>query len=324
MELKNQNNTTGSDKKVMKVSRLIWPLFLYYITSTVAQMVFLFYKLPDLLKGFILDNEGVLELLELTPKSLNKISVYELFPEFMLKIDQDVYVKFVNELLEFSIQNIAYITVLTGLLSIPLLWNMMRRDKKFNRIIITKDKKSLPIYAYLFIIIGGITLCIALNNIISFIQLSEISEAYQGTSQALYSIRFRYQLLGLGIIVPMAEELLYRGLLYSRFKVYISPGKAMFFTSFLFASLHGNIVQMLYAFIVGFTFAWLYEKFGNVWAPITAHCIMNLTSVCLTKGQIFDMIFKDNMVMAIITIVCATITSMMYVFIVNLESEEGR
>lgn len=313
-------NTKGPDRERVRVGRLIGPLILYYIMSSVAQMIYLLGVLPRVLYEFIVSNESVQEMLGFQAQDWNKNEMYQLFPKFIATIDQDSYYDFVVLLLEKSIGDIAYITVLTGILTIPLLWNMMRRDVTYHRIM-PREKLKLPLYKYLYIAVGGITLCVALNNVITLIDLAEISESYQNTSEALYSMRFRYQLLGLGIVVPVAEELLYRGVLYNRFKVNISPRNAMLLSGFIFASLHGNLVQMFYGMVAGLTFAWLYEKFNSIWAPILAHCVMNLSSVCLTRGDVFYWIFSDNMRVCVITVLCATLCSLMYVLIVG--SEEG-
>ena len=67
--------------------------------------------------------------------------------------------------------------------------------------------------------------------------------------------------------------------------------------------------------------AYVYEKYGSVKAPILAHITANILSVVGTQFQWFDWLFKDPMRVGISTVLCAFITSSIYVMIQRLNTD---
>ena len=86
----------------------------------------------------------------------------------------------------------------------------------------------------------------------------------------------------MGLIAPVAEELVFRGLIFKRVRTYSNFVTAAFVASIIFGIYHGNVVQGIYAFIVGFLMCFVYERFRNIWAPILFHCSANTVSVLIT------------------------------------------
>lgn len=93
----------------------------------------------------------------------------------------------------------------------------------------------------------------------------------------------------IGIISPIVEEILFRGiilqgLINSKYKKW----NALIFTSFIFAILHVNFVQIISAFILGITIGWIFLDSKSLILSIILHIINNL-GICL-----FYLIFKFN------------------------------
>lgn len=72
---------------------------------------------------------------------------------------------------------------------------------------------------------------------------------------------------------PLAEELLFRGLLLRILEPY-GKQPAIFFSALLFGLFHGNIVQIPFAFIVGLVLAYVAIEYSITWA-ILLHVINN-------------------------------------------------
>ena len=89
------------------------------------------------------------------------------------------------------------------------------------------------------------------------------------------------QILGLGIAVPIAEELIFRGLLYGNMRKYLSVWISAVFGALLFALYHGNPVQIIYALPMGILLNLIYEKWGNLTAPVFFHMSANLSTILL-------------------------------------------
>lgn len=76
------------------------------------------------------------------------------------------------------------------------------------------------------------------------------------------------------IVAPVGEEFLFRKLLYDKIgqygiKVYVLTG------SFIFAMFHANLSQLLYAFILGMVFCYIYAYTGKLIYTILLHIAIN-------------------------------------------------
>lgn len=87
------------------------------------------------------------------------------------------------------------------------------------------------------------------------------------------------QVLVVGIIGPVMEELLFRGILFRRLRDYLGFYAAVIFSAAAFGIAHGNLTQGIYAFILGMVLAALYEHFGSLKACIAGHMANNLFSI---------------------------------------------
>jgi membrane protease YdiL (CAAX protease family) len=77
------------------------------------------------------------------------------------------------------------------------------------------------------------------------------------------------------LIVPVAEEILFRGILYPLLKQRGFPGLALVGTSILFAAMHLNLVTFIPLFVLALVLTLLYEWTNNLLAPIIAHALFN-------------------------------------------------
>jgi membrane protease YdiL (CAAX protease family) len=77
------------------------------------------------------------------------------------------------------------------------------------------------------------------------------------------------------LLAPIAEEILFRGILYPWIKQAGFPHLAVWGTSLMFAAIHQNIVAFLPLLVLALMFIALYERTNNLLAPITAHASFN-------------------------------------------------
>ena len=101
------------------------------------------------------------------------------------------------------------------------------------------------------------------------------------TQEALFAGNIFVQILGAGIFVPIAEEIIFRGLTYQRMKRMAGMGWAMILSSALFAVYHGNPIQMMYTFPLALLLCVVYEKCGSIKGPIVLHMAANLVAVAI-------------------------------------------
>jgi membrane protease YdiL (CAAX protease family) len=83
------------------------------------------------------------------------------------------------------------------------------------------------------------------------------------------------------VLAPVAEEFIFRGMLYPLVKQLGSPRYALFGTSAVFALIHLDAGTLVPLFVLALALTWLYEKTDNLLAPITAHALFNATNLVL-------------------------------------------
>ena len=76
-------------------------------------------------------------------------------------------------------------------------------------------------------------------------------------------------------LAPVAEEILFRGVLYPTVKRIGFPRLALWGTALVFAVVHWNLVTFVPLLLLATTLTVLYEKTGNLLAPIAAHSLFN-------------------------------------------------
>ena len=83
------------------------------------------------------------------------------------------------------------------------------------------------------------------------------------------------------VLVPAAEEIFYRKILYQSLGNYVGLAAAATLSSAIWALLHGSMLLVPALFALGICLTILYESTKNIWVPIAAHMAFNLTSFIL-------------------------------------------
>jgi membrane protease YdiL (CAAX protease family) len=87
------------------------------------------------------------------------------------------------------------------------------------------------------------------------------------------------------VLAPVAEEFIFRGMLFPFVKQLGFPKLAWFGVSFLFALIHLNAPTFLPLFVFALALTWLYDRTDNLLAPITAHALFNATNLAMLLWQ---------------------------------------
>lgn len=92
--------------------------------------------------------------------------------------------------------------------------------------------------------------------------------------------------LTIGILGPMNEEFICRGVYYHSYKHTTGRATAaMFMSAMIFGLLHLNFNQMSYAFVVGIMAVLLIEATGSIWSSIIMHAGINTYNVIIMLFQ---------------------------------------
>lgn len=175
------------------------------------------------------------------------------------------------------------LTMISSLITIPILIIFMKRD--------IEDKKESHTFKrfelnnkwlYLLIIPFGFFNMEWANMFVSVLQMfmpEFMIDSYSRAQNAIYGSSVAIQFFAAGLMAPIVEELIFRGLIYNRLKEIVNIKWAAIFSAVLFGVFHGNWVQAPYAIIIGLVAVFIYEKYKSIIAPILLHMTVNITSV---------------------------------------------
>ncbi|MCI8299932.1 MAG: CPBP family intramembrane metalloprotease [Lachnospiraceae bacterium] len=195
--------------------------------------------------------------------------------------------------------------------TIPFILRYYREDKArptvfWKHMQPVMDQKSVRQRAVggILMFLAGAALGTALNNMIMLSGLQEISQGYREVHTYFFAGGIFFELLGACLLTPFLEELLYRGVIYARLCDLMileeekteRGGKrqrksriiAMAVSAFLFGAFHMNLVQFLYAGLLGVLFAWFMEEAGHFYGAFLAHMGANLMAVLRTETSLFS------------------------------------
>ena len=86
-------------------------------------------------------------------------------------------------------------------------------------------------------------------------------------------------------VAPVAEEILFRGILYPAVKQLGHPRVAVIGTALLFALFHVNLLTFASLTAVALALIALYDFTDNLLAPITAHAVFNASNLIMLLWQ---------------------------------------
>ncbi|MCH5265611.1 MAG: CPBP family intramembrane metalloprotease [Lachnospiraceae bacterium] len=80
------------------------------------------------------------------------------------------------------------------------------------------------------------------------------------------------------LLGPLAEEMIFRGMIYGKLRRAFSLWPAAWISGLLFGIFHMNLVQGIYATLFGVILAYIYERTQTIWGCTLLHCVFNASS----------------------------------------------
>ena len=139
------------------------------------------------------------------------------------------------------------------------------------------DKKQLAMY---FVYVA-VVVCVGImfNVIITKSGIISYSDGFRRASSTLSDGTLLLKILCHAIAAPIIEELMMRGIVLGQLCLWYGPVQAVFLSTICFGIIHNNIVQFIYAVIVGLTLSFMYVKNKRLWMCFLAHGLINLIAI---------------------------------------------
>ncbi len=166
-------------------------------------------------------------------------------------------------------------TVAVDFIALPLAWLAFLRRIPKNDACEIETRTPLSLKKLLFYFPCAFVLMYAgalMGTLIGMLFKKGLSNVVE---QAIGSVDIWVSVLCAGIIGPVAEELFFRKAMIDRLSKY-HPIDAILFSAVLFALIHGNLTQFLYAFPLGVLLGIIYYHTQNIGYTILLHIAINM------------------------------------------------
>lgn len=134
-------------------------------------------------------------------------------------------------------------------------------------------------HIFLFVMLG-IGCQFFISGVLSIVQqfFTELFSKYAQQLETLTDGNDFVVLVLLVIIAPITEELIFRGMILHKANKEMTFWAANLFQAVMFGIYHLNIIQGIYAALLGILLGLVYRKFRTIFAPIFLHMIVNASS----------------------------------------------
>lgn len=224
--------------------------------------------------------------------------------------------------------NAILLTGLTGIVTmLPCLYfyRKDRRARVAGGLIRTERPRRLSLGECVLILLMGAGFAQFANMFVSMIGSFLKAEEYQETmSQMTDGKSMLFLIICMGVIAPIAEEIVFRWLIYLRLRDYMRAGTAMVISGVFFGVYHGNLVQGVYASILGILFAYLLELTGSLWTSVLLHMGANIWSLVLPELVNWILIKYPAAIMLLLIALLTGICAGTVYFRKYAEENEGR
>jgi len=94
-------------------------------------------------------------------------------------------------------------------------------------------------------------------------------------------VDFIFELINTAIIPAVAEEILFKGVIFSILKKFYPTVAAAIIASILFSACHLSFIRFIPLFLLSCYTFWIYLKSGNIILPMLLHFVNNLFTFVL-------------------------------------------
>ena len=164
--------------------------------------------------------------------------------------------------------------------------------------------RSNPWFTLLWVVFLGLGSILPLQWIYEQLNIS-LSMEMEEMFKSIMGNRWGY--LALGILAPLAEEMVFRGAIlrtllnYFNGRMYWVP---IIVSALLFGLIHGNMAQLLNAFLIGILLGWMYYRTESIVPGIVLHWVNNTVAYTMYKlmpqmndGKLIDFFHGNNRLM---------------------------
>ncbi len=187
------------------------------------------------------------------------------------------------ELLMNSVyKSIIMVSIIAAVVSFFAYWLIMRLRKTniFNYCSFSKTGKWNIVLAAII----GVAIVFPIDAFVRLFSIDKLSVETQKIFGLVFEGNSTFLLiLGVGMLLPAIEEIIFRGLVLSELRKNVNVIPAVLIQAALFGIYHMNLSQAIYAFIMGIVLGLICIWTKSIWPSMVLHMFFNSTGVALSK-----------------------------------------
>lgn len=124
-------------------------------------------------------------------------------------------------------------------------------------------------------------LMLPITTVINAVSMLFVDNTVTQMSGAVLQMPMALMVLLMGVLGPLSEEMIFRGMVFGGYKKSGNTVKAIILSALLFGLMHMNFNQAAYAIFLGVVMAVLVEATGSLWGSVVFHMTVNIENVML-------------------------------------------
>lgn len=170
----------------------------------------------------------------------------------------------------------------------------------------------------IFLLTGGIASQFLVDGVLAIIR-PLFKAAFKAYDELLSGVtgasRSFLMLFAVFLLAPVAEEIIFRGLILTYAKRCMPISLAIALQALLFGVYHGNLIQGTYAFLLGILLGFIVEKTDNLIAAIVFHVAINISLLIVPSG-----LFNSTLSVVLTCCISAVILMASIYMILNIKN----
>lgn len=162
--------------------------------------------------------------------------------------------------------------VLLGFVLFP--WGKICTERARYDMYVAHVKRDLPA-AYIIVLLVGLAFALGTDMLTVLTGVNKMG-AGALVEKLLSTGNLWSMLVVIGVLVPLVEEIVFRGILYNVFKFKMKLPLAMIVTALIYTLLQVGMIRSPYVLVLGFLYVYAYEYFGTFAMPVILHVVSSV------------------------------------------------
>lgn len=189
----------------------------------------------------------------------------------------------------FELSMIPNILISEAMLIVPAFFILLISKEKWTEILCIRKIKWSTFF-------GVIAFTLAASPLVTLVNLISqlfVENTVNANSSQFLSLHPALLIFFVGILAPICEEIVFRGVIFSGYKKEGNIFKAILTSGFLFGIMHMNLNQASYALVIGILLGFLVQATGSIFSSILFHVLVNSSNAVLML--LTDGLFSDEL-----------------------------